>query len=215
MTTLVVVAHPDDEVLGCGGTIARLTSEGEEVHIAILGEGGTSREPGAVTALRRQAAQAAQHLGTQHVSTYPLPDQRFDTVPLLEITQIVEGMIDEVKPDTVFTHAYDDLNEDHRVTHQAVLTACRPLPGAYVKTVYAIEIPGSTGNFGTFTPNAYIAIAATLERKVEAMEIYESEARGWPHARSPQALRDLAHFRGIQVGLDAAEAFQIVRAILP
>ncbi len=210
MTTLVVAAHPDDEVLGAGGTIARLCAEGEEVHIAILGEGGTSRDEGTVPALRRQVARAAEKLGTPNVSHFTLPDQRFDTVPLLEITQMVESLISMIKPDTVFTHGYSDLNEDHRVTHLATLIACRPLPGAYVRKVYVMEIPGSCQ---LEHANVYVGISATLETKVAAMQFYESERRVWPHARSSEALRELAHYRGVQAGIEAAEAFQLIRAV--
>lgn len=218
MTTLIVAAHPDDEVLGAGGTIARLTSEGEEVHIAVLGEGQTSRGPddSTVMALQRQVAKAAEKLGTPHVSHYALPDQRFDQVPLLEITQIAEGLIEMIRPDTIFTHHRGDLNLDHEITHRAVLTATRPVGGCPVRKLYAFETPSSTEwAFGSpaFAPNVYIGIAATLERKVAAMQIYESERRGWPHPRSPEALRELAHLRGVQAGLEAAEAFQLVRAI--
>ncbi len=216
MTTLIVAAHPDDEVLGAGGTIARLTSEGEEVHIAILGEGGTSRDEGTVTALRRQVAQAAEHLGTPNVSHFTLPDQRFDTVPLLEITQIVESLISMVKPDTIFTHHRGDLNLDHQITHRAVLTACRPIPDAYVRKLYAFETPSSTEwAFGSpaFAPNVFVGIGAYLQTKISAMQVYESEVRKVPHPRSPEMLGALAFYRGAQAGLSAAEAFELVRAV--
>ncbi len=215
MTTLVVAAHPDDEVLGCGGTIARLCAEGEDVHIAILGEGQTSRGPddNTVMALRRQVAQAAELLGTQHVSHYTLPDQRFDTVPFLEIVQYVEGLIALAVPDTIFTHHGGDLNLDHQITHRAVLTATRPGTSP-VRKLYAFETPSSTEwAFGSpaFAPNVFVGIDPA--RKVAAMQVYESEAREVPHPRSPQMLRALAHWRGAQAGLRYAEAFQLVRAI--
>ncbi len=213
MTTLVVAAHPDDEVLGCGGTIARLTSEGEEVHILILGEGGTNRDPGVVAKLRQNVTQAAELLGTPHVSHYTLPDQRFDTIPLLEIVQMIECWIKVDKPDTIFTHHAGDLNLDHSVTHRAVLTATRPGTSP-IQKIYAFETPSSTEwAFGTpaFAPSVFIGINPL--RKIAAMQAYESEARPTPHPRSPEMLRALAHWRGAQAGLPAAEAFQLVRAI--
>ncbi len=219
MTTLVVAAHPDDEVLGCGGTIARLCAEGEEVHIAILGEGGTDREPKVVAALRRQVAKAAEHLGTPNVSHFTLPDQRFDTVPFLEITQMVEGLIALSRPDTVYTHHAGDLNLDHQITHRAVLTATRPIQGCPVRTIYSFETPSSTEwAFGTpaFAPNVFVGVTEEdLDRKMSAMAMYKSEVRDSPHPRSSHMLWVLSRWRGAQAGLEAAEAFQLVRQIRP
>lgn len=218
---LIVAAHPDDEVLGCGGTISRLTSEGAEVHVAILGEGGTNR-PGDKSAyveqLRDQGRQAISILGATRIEFYSFPDNRFDSVPLLDVVQVVEGIVDDIRPDMILTHFLGDLNIDHNVTARAVLTATRPTGECPVADIYSFEVPSSTEwSFarlgGAFKPTVFIDVAATLERKIRAMAAYESESRLFPHPRSPEALRMLAGTRGACVGLEAAEAFELVRAI--
>jgi len=225
MSVLVVAAHPDDEVLGCGGTLARLAREGKECFIAILGEGITSRygpredaNPETVAALRTDSRRAADLLGAKDLFQYDLPDNRFDTLPLLEVIKIVEGLIERVRPESVYTHHGGDLNVDHRVLHRAVLTATRPLPGQVVRRVYAFEVPSSTEwSFGqlapVFQPNVFVDIAATLETKIRAMQCYESESREFPHSRSPESLRAIAQRWGSVAGLQAAEAFVLIRAI--
>lgn len=207
MTTFALVAHADDEVLGAGATIARLADEGEDVHVLILGE---SRVPG------EHIEQAIKHVGATWMRL-GFPDQGFDTVPLLEVTQVIEAQIIAYEPHTVYTHHPGDLNLDHQITSRAVLTACRPVNGCPVQTVYAMEIASSTEwGDGSFHPNTYVDITGTpLLRKVEAMEMYETERRDWPHPRSPKAIRSLAQLRGNHVGLEAAEAFQLIRQILP
>jgi LmbE family N-acetylglucosaminyl deacetylase len=211
MTTLIVVAHPDDETLGAGATISRLADEGESVVVAILGR---SRVPDADT------KHALKHLGVtddpmrQRVYRLGLTDQQFDTIPLLRICQLLETLIARVRPDTVYTHHPGDLNLDHLITSRAVLTACRPVNKCPVRTIYAMEIPSST-EWGdqTFRPTTYIDVTDTLDRKLAAMEMYETERREWPHPRSIPALRALAMTRGSAAGLEFAEAFQLLRHI--
>lgn len=207
MSILVVAAHPDDEALGAGGTIARLADEGESVHVAILGH---SRVPS------RHVHEAAEHLRSGSLQEGGLPDQRFDTFALREITEMIERTISRIEPSIIYTHHPGDLNLDHQITSRAVLTACRPVNGCPVRTIYAMEVPSSTEwGDGSFHPTTFVDISATLDRKVEAMEMYETERRDWPHPRSPEALRALARYRGSAVGLEAAEAFQLLRHIQP
>jgi len=224
MKVLVVAAHPDDEVLGCGGTITRLTQEGHNVYIAILGEGATSRyqhqeeaDQAQVKALHARSQQVAELLGAKDLFLYNLPDNRFDTVPLLDVIKIIEQLIERVQPEVVYTHHGGDLNIDHVITHRAVLTATRPMINCPVKKIYAFEVPSSTEwafeQFQPFQPNIFMDISATLETKLKAMELYESEGRAFPHPRSPEALRALAQWRGSTVGLKAAEAFELIRAV--
>ena len=225
MRVLVVAAHPDDEVLGCGGTMARLSAEGHEVYTAILGEGITSRyaerseaQAAELAALRASAEAANARLGVREVFTFGLPDNRFDTVALLDVVKVVEGLIERLGPERVFTQHGGDLNVDHVVTYRAVLTATRPMQGGAVRDVLAYEVMSSTEwafqQFSPpFRPNVFVDIGATLEAKVEAMAHYESEARAFPHPRSPEALRAVAHRWGSAAGLPAAEAFDLVRAI--
>jgi LmbE family N-acetylglucosaminyl deacetylase len=222
---LVVAAHPDDEILGCGGTTARLVQEGREVYFAILGEGITSRhenreaaDPGCLSLLHRQAQGAAAMVGVKDIFLYKMPDNRFDTVPLLQVVKLVEKVIAKVKPETIYTHHPGDLNIDHSVIHRAVLTATRPVAGQPVREIYAFEVPSSTDwAFGglqpMFRPNVFVDITATLEAKISAMACYETESREFPHPRSPEALRAVAMRWGSIAGCHAAEAFELVRSV--
>lgn len=222
MNVLVIAAHPDDEVLGCGGTAARLAQEKHDVFIAILGEGITSRypnrqdaDPAAIRALQARSRQAAELLGAKDLFLHSLPDNRFDTVPLLDVVKIVESLVEKLRPEIVYTQHGGDLNVDHVVTFRATLTATRPMAGRPVRAVYAYEVASSTEwafqQFSpVFRPNVFVDIRATLETKIRAMQTYESEARPFPHPRSPEALRAAAQRWGSVVGLPAAEAFQCI-----
>ena len=225
MNILVVAAHPDDEVLGCGGTIAKLAGEGHRVSILILGEGITSRlsDPKKANSkdlekLHAQTKEIGSFLGAKEVMLAKLPDNRFDSIDLLDVVKIVEGEIDRVKPEIVYTQHGGDLNIDHCVTFRAVLTATRPMKGAPVKKVYAYEVHSSTEwSFqqfvSVFHPNTFVDIGATLEKKIKAMAMYEGESRPFPHPRSPEALHAGALRWGSVAGLAAAEAFMLVREI--
>jgi LmbE family N-acetylglucosaminyl deacetylase len=222
---LVIAAHPDDEVLGCGGTAARLVQEGHEIHFAILGEGITSRHAQRSDAdavqlakLHRRAEAAASRVGVKSVILDKLPDNRLDTVPLLEIVKIVEGLIDRIRPEAIYTHHGGDLNVDHGIIHRAVLTATRPVSGQLVREIYSFEIPSSTEWAfqrlePCFRPNVFVDVTRTLEAKIAAMGCYESEARKFPHPRSPEALRAIAMRWGSVCGCGAAEAFELVRSV--
>ncbi len=225
MSVLVLAAHPDDEVLGCGGTIARLAAQGERVDVAILGEGITSRyanrsqaEPGELELLRECSRNAAGILGAHELHLFDLPDNRFDTVPLLDIVKLIEGLVDQLKPSVVYTQHGGDLNVDHRVLYEATLAATRPLPGACVRTVLSYEVASSTewafGQFApAFRPSVFVDIADALPAKIAAMQAYESEARVFPHPRSPESLEAIARRWGSTVGVPAAEAFALVRDV--
>lgn len=220
---LIVTAHPDDEVLGCGGTVARFVQEGYEAYTLILGEGVTSRDPQRepekrryeLELLKNQAKEANRLLGVTEVFFYDFPDNRFDTVPLLNLVKVVESIIERVQPTIVFTHSLADLNIDHRITHQAVLTATRPFSPTFARKVYGFEIPSSTEwNFSSsFRPQVYIDIHPTLEIKLQAMRCYESELRKYPHPRSIDGLRIRAQERGMEAGLLYAEAFEAIRIV--
>ncbi|MFC1673130.1 PIG-L deacetylase family protein [Pseudomonadota bacterium] len=219
---LVVAAHPDDEVLGCGGTMARLAASGCEVHIVILGEGLTSRggagDPAALEKLHNQGRQACDRVGGCGVRFCGLPDNKFDDTPLLNIVQLVEAELCEIKPQAVFTHHPGDLNIDHRITHQAVVTATRPTgtgPGQGVQLLCAFEVPSASewafSQFAPFRPNMFVDISTTLETKIEALACYVGEQCAFPHPRSAEHLRALAQMRGSSVGSTAAEAFELIR----
>jgi LmbE family N-acetylglucosaminyl deacetylase len=223
MKVLVVSAHPDDEVLGCGGTISRLAAD-HEVFTLILGEGITSRKLPPrekrmqQKALRDQATRANRVMGVQDVTFCDLPDNRFDTVPLLTVIQRIEEISAGISPDQVFTHHPGDLNLDHALTHRAVMTAFRPTGDHPVKRLLAFEVLSSTGwgdpsAWGGFSPNLYVDISATLGKKLEAMECYAAELRTPPHPRSLEGIETLARMRGMESGLPSAEAFRILRCI--
>ncbi len=221
---LVVAAHPDDEVLGCGGTMAALAQAGHEVYVLILGEGVTSRDeirdPLArakeIEALRQAARKAAQILGAKEVFFEDLPDNRFDTVPFLEIVKKIERIKTKVRPEIIFTHYEGDLNIDHQITARAVMTATRPLPGETVYALMAFETLSSTEWHPTtvFLPSCYENISSTLVQKMEALKVYEVELRSFPHPRSPEGIKALARKRGTEIGVTAAEAFQMMRMLL-
>lgn len=227
MTVLVVAAHPDDEVLGCGGTVARLAQEGHAVHIAIMAEGITSRhaqrdqaDAKQLSRLHQQAHAAAAEMGAKDVVLFKLPDNRLDTVPLLEVVKLVEGLVDKLAPKVIYTHHPSDLNVDHGLINRAVLTATRPVAGGSVHEIYAFEVPSSTEwsfhQLGpAFRPNVFVDIADTLEKKIDAMACYDSEIRNFPHPRSQDALRAIAMRWGSVAGCKAAEAFELVRSIRP
>jgi len=222
-SVLVVAAHPDDEVLGFGGTTARLAAQAADVHVLILATGALSRNSDkndsslAITRLRDQANAAAQILGTQLPAFQNFPDNAMDTSAMLEVVKVVEQTIEMVKPQLVLTHHGGDLNVDHRVTHDAVLTACRPLPGSHVQAIWAGETVSSTEwqshSLSPFRPNIHVDISTTLKQKQDALRCYVDEMRPSPHPRSLDQISDLASVRGRSVGIEAAEAFELIRYI--
>lgn len=221
---LVVAAHPDDEVLGCGGTIARMAEMGKKVTVVILGEGKTSRldrrDPSLVSdeisQLKKEAQKASSILGVDHLVQKSFPDNRFDSVDLLDMIKTLEHIKSEVRPDLVFTHYREDLNIDHQVVSQAVLTAFRPLPEERAKAICFFETLSSTewNPLEKFSPNVFVDISSTLEDKVRAMEAYQSEICRFPHPRSAEGIRSLASRRGSMIGVSYAEAFQCVRCLI-
>ena len=225
---LVVASHPDDEVLGCGGTMARLVSEGVHVKILIAAEGLTSRQTKRdakeleteLQELRNVSYEANKKLGVTDVEFLALPDNRMDSMDLLDVIKVIEEKVMAFKPDTIFTHFPNDLNIDHRILSEAVLTSTRPMPGTTVKEIYFFEVTSSTEwNFSgspskSFSPSVFFDISNYLEKKIEALTIYKGEMREFPHARSIQNIRNQAGFRGGSVGFHAAEAFMLARKLV-
>ena len=223
---LVVAAHPDDEVLGCGATIARHADRGDNVRILIAGEGVTSRQfkrdksllTDSLSDLADSAEQAKAVLGAQKVVLLGLPDNRLDSLDRLDLIKAVELQIEIFKPHTVYVHHAGDVNVDHRRLHEAVITACRPIPGHAVRRLLTFEVPSSTEwqpptSAPAFHPNWFVDISEYWGRKREALLAYTSEMRPWPHARSIEAVEHLARWRGAQVGVEAAEAFCLLRQL--
>ena len=226
MSILVVAAHPDDEVLGCGASIAKWTEAGNEVHVLILAEGATSRDavrnPGnridELSALAKAAHSSGDLLGVTSVRLLNFPDNRMDSVDRLEVIKIVEEQIELIKPETIVTHHSGDINIDHQITHQAVVTACRPQPRESVRRLLSFEVPSSTewqppSSALAFQPNWFEDVSGTINCKLQALEVYFAEMRPWPHSRSLQAVEHLARWRGSSVGYEAAEAFMLLREL--
>ena len=220
----MLAAHPDDEVLGCGGTIAKYTSQGHFVHVAFLSDGVFSRQ-GERSILqqefevRKAAAQLAlSELGVTSISFSEFPDNRLDTIATIEVAKIIESLVIEFKPEIVFTHHFGDVNVDHKMVHEATVVACRSQPDYCVKRILCYEVPSSTewqfpGKGQDFCPNYFVEISSFLEQKLLSLDHYKFEMRASPHPRSLNSIVHLAHWRGAAVGVDSAEAFMVGRII--
>ncbi len=221
---LIIAAHPDDEVLGCGGTMALMADQNVKMHVAFLADGISSRYSNPnqqieASERRIEAKKACEILGVQSVSFGDFPDNRMDSVPLLEIIKPIETLIIQHRPDAIFTHHAGDLNIDHRRIHEAVVTACRPQNNHPVRTLLYFEVPSSTewqspGSGPAFSPNWFVDISNSLERKLLAFDVYKSEARSWPHPRSHKAIEHLSRWRGATMGAEAGEAFILGRHLI-
>ena len=226
-SVLVVAAHPDDEVLGCGGTIARHADAGDQVQVLIVAEGATSRQQqrdriqagDELSALALAAQKAGSILGAVGVELLDFPDNRLDSLDRLDLIKRLEESIERHRPQVVYVHHAGDVNVDHRRLHEAVVTACRPIPGHPVQRLLSFEVASSSewqppGSAPAFQPNWFVDISDQWQRKREALVAYASEMRPWPHARSLEALEHLARWRGAQVGVEAAEAFCLLRQLV-
>lgn len=222
---LVIAAHPDDEILGVGGTVKKHTLKGDDVYCVILGEGQASRfdkdssiSKKMIEDLHTDTINAIKTVGYRDVEFYSLPDNRFDSVDLLDIIKIIEQIITRIKPEIIYTHHFGDRNVDHRLTYEAVLTACRPCVFEHVKKILLFETPSSTEwdftyRHNSFNPNVFIDISSTIDFKLDAMAYYKTELKEYPHPRSLKALKVVAQKRGITVNKEYAEAFELIRSV--
>lgn len=227
MNVLIIAAHPDDEVLGCGATIAKHAKMGDEVNVVILAEGATSRDEKRnrkhrskdISELSQAADEAKKILGIRSLTLHDFPDNRMDSVDRLDVIKVVERHLDKHQPTIIYTHHAGDLNIDHQIVHEAVTTACRPSLGLSVRTLLFFEVASSTewrtpGSSRAFEPNWFVDISDTLALKLKALEEYRIELRAWPHPRSVEAVTHLARWRGATVGMEAAEAFVLGRNLV-
>ena len=223
---LVVAAHPDDEILGVGATVAKHAAQGDEVYALILGEGQTSRgehrediSAEVVKELHQNTLESAKKVGYKEVYFADFPDNRFDQVDLLDVVKAVEHKIKGIQPEIIYTHYSGDLNIDHQYTARAVLTATRPIGDYPVKEIYAFETLSSTEwNFDyssqpAFCPNVYVDITEFYTNKEAAMNCYVSEVCEYPHPRSLEGMDVLSKTRGIAAGMKRAEAFMLIRSM--
>jgi LmbE family N-acetylglucosaminyl deacetylase len=212
---LVIAAHPDDEILGCGGTVALHAAGGDRVTSVIACEGESLRYgPGGV-GQSEHARRAAETLGVTDVRSLKFPDQRLETIALTEVITPIERVVRDVSPQIVYCQYGGDINRDHEILFKAILVATRPTERS-IEAVYAFDTPSSTewAFPRTFDPDTWVDISTTLEKKVAAMACYESELRPYPHPRSLEALRHRARAWGNQQCLDAAEVFMTIRRAL-
>lgn len=218
-SVLAIAAHPDDEILGLGATLAKHVDAGDVVHALILSEGATSRyDGGMVNHLKESAEKSAEVIGLESIEFLSLPDQRLDSIPLIEITQSLEPLVQRLKPSFVYTHTPVDVNTDHGVVARAAWTACRPFAAPWVARFACFETPSSTEwawplPGAGFQPQLFVDVTKTIKRKLDAMACYETELRDPPHPRSILALRERAAFWGTRAGFSFAEPFVILRAL--
>jgi LmbE family N-acetylglucosaminyl deacetylase len=216
---LVLAAHPDDEILGMGGTIAVHADRGDEVRIVVVTDGSSTQYPGDADIRSRKEAEAlraAAELGVTDYVHLDLPDMRLDTLPHVEVNRVVEEHVAEVAPEVVYT-PHPDVNRDHRVLFDSVAVATRPTPGQPVHRVLTYAPTSSTewtpAPLNSFVPNWFVDIGDAVERKLAAFAHYETEARDYPHPRSARAIRATAEFYGATCGCEHAEPFVLVRSL--
>lgn len=216
---LSIAAHPDDDLLGQGGTLARHVRAGDRVVSVIACEGASIRYgEEAAAEIEADARRANEVLGVEDLRFLRLPEQALDTRSLVDVCGPIERLVDEIRPEVVYTHAPADINRDHRILLEAVMVATRPFAAPSVREVWLFETASSTewGGpplFGAFQPHLFVDISETLDLKVQALECYRREIRSWPHPRSAEGLRARARYWGSQAGFHAAEPMQAARIL--
>ncbi|RDU22107.1 PIG-L deacetylase family protein [Anaerosacchariphilus polymeriproducens] len=218
---LVIAAHPDDEIYGMGGTIAKLADQGHKVYTLIVTEGCSMQYPGETEKIamkKEEAIKANELLGVKKVIFGELPDMKLDSIPHVQINGVIENAVRELQPDIVYTHHFGDVNKDHKMVYESTLVAVRPLHTQCVKEVYCYQVPSSSEWAGpfqaeVFLPNVFESIEKYSHLKEEAILAYNTEIREFPHPRSLKYVNLWDSMHGARVGLPAAEAFQMVRSI--
>lgn len=222
---LVVAAHPDDETLGCGGTIYLASKQGCEIKVIFLGEGVSTRFPNkefsqqSIKAKKIREKEAISALKILNVKNYEFGSKlctQFDKYPLINFVRTIEKEIKTFRPNIIFTHCNKETNIDHNITYNATMIACRPLRSLKIEQIFSFETVCS-GNFfykKRFNPNVYVDIKKSFKKKIKAMKSYKKELRIYPHPRSIKGLEIQARFRGMQSGLEFAEGFKLERSII-
>ena len=221
---LIIAAHPDDDLLGCGGTIIRSIENKSKIKILFLGEGVSARFPSnenskacqaAIRSREQSAIKCLKSLGISNFEFNHFLCTRFDSYPILDFVRVIEKLIKEIRPNIVFTHHLSEVNIDHVITHRATEIACRPISKISVKKIYTFEaICSSNFKFKKkFCPNTYVDIKEYMKRKIKALRYYKNEIRNYPFPRSVLGIETQARYRGMQSGLEFAEAFELVRSL--
>ena len=218
MNVLVIACHPDDEVLGCGGTILKHVKEGDKVYLCVVTNAIESLKLSKKQAdsRRLEVINSSSILKIKKTFFLDLPSVRLDTIPIFEVIKKLSGVIKEVNPQVVYTHNSSDPNQDHKIVHQASIVATRPLPDLSIKKVVVYEVPSSTTySFfkNPFSPNMFVDIESFMNRKIKALAVYKSEVKKYPHPRSGKGIKIYALFRGLMCGKKCAEAFEIIKEI--
>lgn len=225
MRILVIAAHPDDEIYGMGGTIAKLAAQGHEVHVLIVTDGCTAQYAGRpdlpeiIEKKHREAIKANALLGVKQVHFGTFPDMKLDTIPHVEVNRLIEETVEKVQPDTVYTHFYGDVNLDHQMVYRSTLVAVRPVPGQCVRTLYCYRVPSSTEwspqlSQTAFFPNTMVDISNFIQKKEDALTAYQTEMRAYPHPRSAQYVRETDRACGLQWGMGSSEVFMLLRNLM-
>lgn len=219
---LVVVAHPDDETLGAGGTIRQLVDQGSQVDLLIASDGSSAQFGSDMAARNRRTTHldnACEILGIKRCFLLDFPDMRLDTVPHIELNKAIGKFTAQEHYDTILTHHPGDVNKDHEQVFNSVMVVARPVPGSSIRNLATFFVNSSTewgapfAN-GIFLPNLYVNIDKTIGHKLKALTSYEDELRDWPHPRSVEAVLARARTVGSEVGVDHAEAFQLIRGVI-
>ena len=221
---MLIAAHPDDELLGCGGTLLYYKNKGYQIKIIFLSDGESSRDISSKKTQILIKKREGQAIKISKLCKFKQPtfarflDNKLDTIPLIKIVKFIEREIKIFKPNIIITHNEDDLNIDHKTVFKATITATRPSSKTFVKSIFCFETPSSTeNNFSkikvSFNPNLYFDISKFINKKISMLKLYKQELRLYPHARSLEGIKVLAKYRGTQIGVKYAEAFNIIRQL--
>ncbi len=226
MNILVVIAHPDDEVLGGGGTLRKLANEGHDIYTCVLCATADARhDRPSLKAFNKEVEKAHQTIGIKDTFNYEFKNIQFNVIPHLEVVQAIESALLKFKPEWIFTHHPGDLNIDHRVCYEATMAAVRlpqrmstDLPPTLIKKIFLMEVLSST-DWTTalepaFRPTCYVDIKDTFDQKMQALHCYANALKPFPHPRSEQNIEAHARLRGSEVGFHMAEAFFVVRDLI-
>ena len=209
---LIIIAHPDDEVLGMGGTIKKLSAK-NKIHLCVVTDGASAQyqDKKMIDVRRNACKKAGKILNIKNIEFLDFPDMKLDTVPHIEINNKLEKIVKKIRPKLVFTTPKNDYNKDHKIVYESTLVATRPHQNI-VDEIFSFEMPAYSKQ--EFSPTVFVNITKELQTKIKALKMYKSEIRKFPHPRSFDAIKALAMYRGIQSNLKYAEGFECIRSTI-